>query len=64
MRDVARTLADRVNAGVAWIVERGSELQDARRSVEHELEVSEGRRREAETELEARDVEMDRGLTH
>ena len=48
----------------AWIVERGSELQDARRATEQELELSEGRRREAETELETREVVMERGLTH
>ena len=51
----------RINESIAWIVERGSELQDAGRTIEHELELSEGRRREAETELEAREVEMDRG---
>ena len=64
MRDVARTLADRVNAGAAWLAERRGHLQRAGRTVERELELSEGRRREAETELEAREVEMDRGLSH
>jgi len=64
LRDVAHTLADRVNAGVAWLAERRGHLQRAGREVERELELSEGRRREAETELEVRDGEMDRGLTH
>ena len=64
LRDVAHTLADRVNAGVAWLAERRGHLQRAGREVERELELSEGRRREAETELEAREREMDRGLTH
>jgi hypothetical protein len=64
MRDAAGTFASRINESIAWIVERGSELRDARRTTEQELELSEGRRREAETELEAREVEMDRGLTH
>ena len=64
MRDAAGAFASRVNESIAWIVERGSELRDARRTTEQELELSEGRRREAETELEAREVEMDRGLTH
>ena len=64
LRDVAHTLADRVNAGVAWLVERRGHLQRAGREVERELELSEGRRREAETELEVRDRDMDRGLTH
>ena len=64
LRDVAHTLADRVNAGVAWLTERGGHLQRAGREVERELELSEGRRREAETEIVARDRDMDRGLTH
>lgn len=64
MRDAAGAFASRINESIAWIVERGSELRDARQATEHELELSEGRRREAETELEAREVEMDRGLTH
>ena len=64
MRDAAGAFASCINESIAWIVERGSELQDAGRATEQELELSEGRRREAETELEAREVEMDRGLTH
>ena len=64
MRDAAGAFASRINESIAWIVERGSELQDARRATEHKLEVSEGRRREAETELEAREIEIDRGMTH
>jgi len=64
LRDVAHTLADRVNSGVAWLAERRGYLQRAGREVERELELSEGRRRVAETELEARDRDMDRGLTH
>ncbi|MCF2869905.1 relaxase/mobilization nuclease domain-containing protein [Octadecabacter sp. G9-8] len=64
MRDAAGAFAGRINASIAWIVERGSELRDAGRTIEQELELSEGRRREAETELEAREVEMDRRLTH
>ncbi|MBM2320519.1 MULTISPECIES: relaxase/mobilization nuclease domain-containing protein [Marivita] len=64
MRDAAGAFASRINESIAWIVERGSELRDAGRTAEQELELSEGRRREAETELEAREVEMDRGMTH
>jgi hypothetical protein len=60
MRDAAGAFASRVTESIAWIVERGSELQDSRRAVEHELELSEGRRSEAETELR----EVDRGMTH
>ena len=54
LRDVAHTLADRVDAGVAWLAERRGHLQRAGREVEREPELSEGRRRETETELEAR----------
>jgi len=64
LRDVAHTLADRVNAGVAWLAERRGHLQRAGREIERELDLSEGRRREAETELEARERDMDQGLTH
>lgn len=64
MRDAAHSIASSVTESIAWVVERGSELRDAGRTIEQELELSEGRRREAETELEAREVEMDRGLTH
>lgn len=64
MRDAAGSFASRINESIAWIVERGSELRDARRTTEQELELSEGRRREVETELEEREVEMDRGMTH
>ncbi|WP_083445306.1 relaxase/mobilization nuclease domain-containing protein [Ruegeria sp. 6PALISEP08] len=62
LRDVAHTLADRVNAGVAWLAERRGHLQRAGREVERELELSEGRRREAETELNESQIE--RGHTH
>ena len=62
MRDVARKHAGRINAGVAWVAERRGHLQRAGRTVEGELELSEGRRREAETEEQ--EVEMDREMTH
>lgn len=64
MRDATGAFASRINESIAWIVERGSELRNAGRTVEQELEISEGRRREAETVLEALEVEMDRGMTH
>jgi len=64
MRDAAHSFASSVTESIAWIVERGSELRDAGRTTEQELKLSEGRRREAETELEEREVEMDRGMTH
>ncbi|GAA6160246.1 hypothetical protein NBRC116589_24200 [Ruegeria sp. HU-ET01832] len=62
LRDVAHTLADRVNAGVAWIAERRGHLQRAGRAVERELDLSESRRREAETEL--KELQIERGRNH
>ena len=64
MRDVVGASARRVNESITWIVEPGSDLREAGRTVEQELELREGRKREAETELEAREVEKDRGMTH
>ena len=45
-------------------VERGLELREAAHATRDQLEISENRRREVETELEEREVEMDRGMTH
>lgn len=61
MRDVARKHADRINAGVA---ERRGHLQRAGCTVKGKLELSEGRRRKAETELEEQEVGMNRVVTH
>lgn len=60
----AHSIANGVRGCVERLVERGGELGEAAHATREELEISEGRRREAETELEAREVEMDRGLTH
>jgi len=60
LRDAAHTFASGINGDVAWLAERRSELRHAGRSTTDELEISEGRRREAETELR----EVDRGMTH
>ncbi|WP_299207919.1 relaxase/mobilization nuclease domain-containing protein [uncultured Tateyamaria sp.] len=62
LHDVAHTLAARVNEGVAWLAERRGHLQRAGRAVERELELSEGRRREAETELN--ELQSERGRNH
>jgi hypothetical protein len=53
-----------VNYGVAWLAERRGHLQCAGREVARGLDLSDARRRTAETELEVRDRDMDRGLTH
>jgi hypothetical protein len=60
LRDAAHSFASGINGSVAWLAERRSELQHVGRSTADELEVSEGRRREVETELR----EVDRGLGH
>ena len=64
LRVSAHSIASGVRGCVARLVERGLELREAAHATRDELEISESRRREAETELEAREVEMDRGLTH
>ncbi|QDY69891.1 relaxase/mobilization nuclease domain-containing protein [Qingshengfaniella alkalisoli] len=64
LRDAAHTLADRVNAGVAWLAERRGELQRAGREVERELDASEGRRKEAEEQLDSQEAHAERGLRH
>ena len=40
MRDAAGAFASRITESIAWIVERGSELRDAGRTAEQELELS------------------------
>jgi hypothetical protein len=64
LRVSAHSIANGVRGCVARLVERGAELRDAAHATRDELEISEGRRREAEKELEEREVEMDRGMTH
>jgi hypothetical protein len=64
LRVGAHSIANGVRGCVARLAERGLELREAAHATRDQLEISEGRRSEAETELEARDVEMDRGLTH
>lgn len=64
LRDVAHTLADRVNAGVAWLAERRGHLQRAGREVERELDLSEARRREIEGQLDSQEAHAEQGLRH
>ena len=58
LRDLAHSFAGRINDGLKGLVERRGELQRAGREVERELELSEDRRREAETELNERQIEQ------
>lgn len=64
LRVSAHSIANGVRGCVARLAERGLELREAAHATREQLEISEGRRREVETELEEREVEMDRGLTH
>jgi MobA/VirD2-like, nuclease domain len=64
LRVSAHSIANGVRGCVARLVERGLELREAAHATRNQLEISESRRREVETELEEREVEMDRGMTH
>ncbi|MGJ8530369.1 hypothetical protein, partial [Maritalea sp.] len=64
LRVGAHSIANGVRGCVARLAERGLELREFAQATRDELEISEGRRREAETELDTREVEMDRGMTH
>ena len=64
LRVGAHSIANGVRGCVARLVERGLELQEAAHATRDQLEISESRRREVETELGEREVEMDRGVTH
>jgi len=61
LRVGAHSIASGVRGCVERLVERGLELREAAHATRDELEISESRRREAETALEEREVEMDRG---
>ncbi|HDZ80019.1 MAG TPA: mobilization relaxase [Roseobacter sp.] len=64
LRVGAHSIANGVRGCVARLAERGLELREAAHATRDQLEISESRRREVETELEEREVEMDRGMTH
>ena len=64
LRVGAHSIANGVRGCVARLVERGLELREAAHATRDQLEISESRRREVEAELEEREVEMDRGMTH
>ncbi|KKM04888.1 hypothetical protein LCGC14_1759700 [marine sediment metagenome] len=64
LRVSAHSIANGVRGCVARLVERGLELREAAHATRDQLEISESRRREVETELETREVEMDQGMTH
>ena len=64
LRVGAHSIANGVRGCVARLAERGLELREAAHATRDELEISENRRDAVETELETRELEMDRGMTH
>ncbi|MEP3344910.1 MAG: relaxase/mobilization nuclease domain-containing protein, partial [Litoreibacter sp.] len=64
LRVGAHSIADGVRGCVARLAERGLELREAAHATRDQLEINESRRREVEAELEEREIEMDRGMTH
>jgi hypothetical protein len=64
LRVGAHSIANRLRGCVARLVERGLELREAAHATRHQLEISENRRDTVEAELETRELEMDRGMTH
>ena len=64
MRVSAHSIANGVRGCVARLVERRLELREDAHATRDQLEISESRRREVESELEEREVEIDRGMRH
>lgn len=64
LRGLAHTFASRIHEGLERIAERRGELQDAGRELAAELDVSEGRRREIEGQLDSEEAHAERGLRH
>lgn len=64
LRVSAHSITNGIHDCVARLAERGIELRMAAHATRDQLEISESRQREAEPELEVREVEMDRGMTH
>lgn len=64
MRGLAHSFAGRIHEGLERIAERRGELQDAGRELAAELDLSEGRRREIEGQLDSQEAHAERGLRH
>lgn len=64
LRVGAHSIANGVRGCVARLVERGLELREFAEATRDELEISENRRREVETELDSQDAHAERGLRH
>ena len=64
LRDLAHSFTSRIHEGLERIAERRGELQDAGRELAAELDLSEGRRREIEGQLDNQEAHAERGLRH
>ncbi len=64
LRDLAHSFTSRIHEGLERIAERRGELQDAERELAAELDLSEGRRREVEGQLDSQEAHAERGLRH
>ena len=64
LRDLAHSFAGRIHEGFERIAERRGELQDAGRELAAELDLSEGRRREIEGQLDSQEAHAELGLRH
>ncbi|UWQ94569.1 relaxase/mobilization nuclease domain-containing protein [Rhodobacteraceae bacterium M385] len=64
LRDLAHSVSSRIHEGLERIAERRGELQDAGRELAAELDLSEGRRREIEGQLDSQEAHAERGLRH
>ena len=64
LRVSAHSIANSVRGCVARLAERRLELRESAEATRNQLQISESRREAIETELETRELEMDRGMTH
>ncbi|MBY5933721.1 relaxase/mobilization nuclease domain-containing protein [Tateyamaria omphalii] len=64
LRDLAHSFTSRIHEGLDRIAERRGELQDAERELAAELDLSEGRRREIEGQLDSQEAHAERGVRH
>ncbi|WP_299212324.1 relaxase/mobilization nuclease domain-containing protein, partial [uncultured Tateyamaria sp.] len=62
LRDLAHSFTSRIHEGLERVAERRGELQDAGRELAAELDLSEGRRREIEGQLDSQEAHAERGL--
>ena len=64
LRNIAHSFTGRIHEGLERIAERRGELQDAQRELATELDLSEGRRREIEGQLDSQEAHAEPGVRH